>query len=132
MSTEFSVQTNKTSELVDVTSQVRKIVSESGIDDGICVVYIPHTTACVCINENADPCVKSDISRTLEKLIPRDSAYTHCEGNSDAHIKSSIIGSSRVVFIESNKLCLGRWQGIYLCEFDGPRMRRVKVKIIGS
>lgn len=132
MNKEFSVQTHQTSELVDITSEVEKAVSSSKVNDGICVIYIPHTTACVCINENADPSVKSDIKNTLNRLIPRRGNYSHLEGNADAHVKSSIIGSSRVVLIESGRLMLGTWQGIYLCEFDGPRKRKVIIKTLGS
>lgn len=129
---EFAVQTSQTSELVDITPEVEKAILSSRVKDGICVIYIPHTTASVCINENADPSVKSDIRDTLNRLIPRRGSYSHSEGNADAHIKSSLIGSSRVVLIESGKPLLGTWQGIYLCEFDGPRRRKVILKILGS
>lgn len=132
MKKEFGLQTRKVSELIDITRQVEDIVEASKVKDGICFIYVPHTTCCVCINENADPSVKSDISKTLERLIPRDGDYTHAEGNSDAHVKSSIIGSSRIVLIEAGRLCLGTWQGIYLCEFDGPRSRKIVVKIIDA
>lgn len=129
---EFAVQTSQTSELVDITPEVEKAILSSRVKDGICVIYIPHTTASVCINENADPSVKNDIRDTLNRLIPRRGSYSHSEGNADAHIKSSLIGSSRVVLIESGKPLLGTWQGIYLCEFDGPRRRKVILKILGS
>jgi secondary thiamine-phosphate synthase enzyme len=129
---EFSVQTSKRSELVDITNQIEKILASSKVKDGICVVYIPHTTAGVCINENADPSVRTDIENTLNALIPRQARYEHTEGNSDAHIKSSILGSSLSIPIDSGRLLLGTWQGIYLCEFDGPRNRRVVLKILGS
>jgi secondary thiamine-phosphate synthase enzyme len=132
MKKEFSVNTHRASELIDITSEVEKAVSSSKIKDGICIVYIPHTTACVCINENADPSVRSDIVNTLAGLIPRDGRYEHAEGNADAHVKASIIGSSRVILVENGRLLLGTWQGIYLCEFDGPRKRNVLVKVIGS
>lgn len=128
---EFAVQTHRSSELIDITSEVEKAVSSTKVKDGICVVYIPHTTACVCINENADPSVKSDISNTLDKLIPRHDGYDHAEGNADAHVKASIIGSSRIILIESGRLLLGTWQGIYFCEFDGPRRRKVVIKALG-
>ncbi|MFH1867665.1 MAG: secondary thiamine-phosphate synthase enzyme YjbQ [Candidatus Omnitrophota bacterium] len=129
---DFVVTTSRRSEFVDITSEVEKIVSSEKIKDGICVVYVPHTTACVCINENADPSVKSDIVSALEKLIPKSGPYEHAEGNSDAHIKASIIGSSRIVLVESGSLLLGTWQGIYFCEFDGPRKRKVIIKVIGT
>lgn len=132
MKKEFTVQTSQTSELVDITSEVEKAVSSGKIKDGICVIYIPHTTAAVCINENADPSVRSDIKATLDKLIPRRGDYSHLEGNADAHVKSSLIGSSRIVLLESGRPLLGTWQGIYLCEFDGPRKRKVILKILGS
>lgn len=132
MKREFFVQTRQTSELVDITPEVKKAILSSKVRDGICVIYIPHTTAGVCINENADPSVKSDIKDTLNRLIPRSGSYSHLEGNADAHIKSSIIGSSRVVLIELGRPLLGTWQGIYLCEFDGPRRRKVILKILGS
>lgn len=126
------MQTGQTSELVDITPEVEKAILSSKVKDGICVIYIPHTTAGVCINENADPSVKNDIKDTLNRLIPRSGSYSHLEGNADAHIKSSIIGSSRIVLIESGRPLLGTWQGIYLCEFDGPRRRKVILKILGS
>jgi len=129
---EFGVQTKDLAELIDITAEVQEHLKASKIKDGICVIYIPHTTASVCINENADPSVKSDINDTLDKLIPRDGSYSHSEGNADAHVKASIIGSSRVVLIESGKLLLGTWQGIYFCEFDGPRKRKVVLKFLGS
>ncbi|NQT90724.1 MAG: YjbQ family protein [Candidatus Omnitrophica bacterium] len=132
MKKEFSVQTHSTSELIDITQEVEKAVAACKVKDGICAIYIPHTTACVCINENADPSVQSDIRNTLDKLIPRDAGYDHAEGNSDAHVKASIIGSSRIILIESGRLLLGRWQGIYFCEFDGPRKRKVILKVLGS
>ncbi|NQT95042.1 MAG: YjbQ family protein [Candidatus Omnitrophica bacterium] len=132
MKREFGVQTKDLAELIDITAEVQEHLKASKIKDGICVIYIPHTTASVCINENADPSVKSDINDTLDKLIPRDGSYSHSEGNADAHVKASIIGSSRVVLIESGKLLLGTWQGIYFCEFDGPRKRKVVLKFLGS
>ena len=132
MKIEFFVNTYKQSEIIDITDNVAKEVSKSKIKEGICVVYVPHTTSSVCVNENADESVKDDILSTLNALIPRDGNYTHQEGNSDAHLKSSLIGSSRVLLIEDGELFLGRWQGIYFCEFDGPRKRKVVLKLIGS
>ena len=132
MKIEFFVNTHKQSEIIDITQNITKEISESKIKDGICVVYVPHTTSCVCINENADKSVKDDILSTLNQLIPRNGNYTHAEGNSDAHLKSSLIGSSRILIIDEGKLFLGTWQGIYFCEFDGPRKRKVALKLIGS
>jgi len=126
----FTVNTKRQEELVDITSKVQDIIEELKIDDGMCVVFIPHTTAAVTINENADPTVRGDIIKGL-KIIP-SSGYMHSEGNSPAHIKASIIGSSVTVFIEKGKLALGVWQGIYFAEFDGPRQRSVWVKVVGS
>jgi len=116
----------------DVTPQVERIVRDSQIKDGICYIYIPHTTAAVTINEGADPNVKWDILMELDKLVPLKDGYHHMEGNSDAHIKASLIGPSETLFINDGRLVLGTWQAIYLCEFDGPRRRRVMIKIIGS
>jgi len=124
----FTVNTKRQEELVDITSKVQDILEQSKIDDGMCVVFIPHTTAGVTINENADPTVRGDIIKGL-KVIP-SSGYMHSEGNSPAHIKASIIGSSVTVFIEKGKLALGVWQGIYFAEFDGPRQRSVWVKVV--
>ncbi len=129
---EFPVRTMRHSEIVDITGQVEKIVEKSGIRDGICIVYIPHTTAAVTINENADPSVKTDILNYLNRIVPWNGNYTHLEGNASAHIKASVIGSDRTIIIKNGHLVLGTWQGIYFCEFDGPRSRRVLVEIIGK
>ncbi|MFY9322102.1 MAG: secondary thiamine-phosphate synthase enzyme YjbQ [Bacillota bacterium] len=114
----------------DITSKVREAVMESGITDGICVVYCPHTTAGITINENADPDVVTDMLYGLGKTCPHHPEYRHIEGNTTAHMKASIIGSSVTVIIENGRLLLGRWQGIYFCEFDGPRTRTCFVKVI--
>lgn len=114
----------------DITSKVREAVMESGITDGICVVYCPHTTAGITINENADPDVVTDMLYGLGKTCPHHPEYRHIEGNTTAHMKASIIGSSVTVIIENGRLLLGRWQGIYFCEFDGPRTRSCYVKVI--
>ena len=127
---EFSVRTSRHSEIIDITYKVEEIVEESGIKDGICVVYVPHTTAAVTINENADPSVKTDILNYLNRIVPWNGSYTHMEGNAAAHIKASVIGSDRTIIIRNGHLALGTWQGIYFCEFDGPRSRRVFVEII--
>ena len=118
--------------MVDITDQVSQIVSESGIDQGICYVFVPHTTAGLTINENADPTVKSDILNGLDKLVPWRDGYQHSEGNSAAHIKASLMGPSHTILVHNGKLCLGTWQGVFLCEFDGPRNRRVWVKVVAG
>ncbi|RMG02737.1 MAG: YjbQ family protein [Nitrospirae bacterium] len=126
----LNVKTTSRTEMVDITGEVQSLVSESGIEDGICYLFVPHTTAGITINEGADPSVRHDIIKTLSSLIPRDAGYSHMEGNSDAHIKSSLVGPSINLFIEGGKLVLGTWQSIFFCEFDGPRHRRVGVKIV--
>jgi len=127
---EITIQTNTQTQILDITAQVQKIVEESGITEGLCCVFVPHTTAGVTINENADPSVKQDIVKELNKIIPFNDNYSHLEGNSAAHIKASIIGSSVNVPVKNNYLLLGTWQGICFCEFDGPRQRHFYVKII--
>jgi len=128
----FEVQTHKKNELVDVTSKVRKLVKGSEISDGLVVVYVPHTTAALTINENADPDVQEDMLKGLESVFPSKASYRHIEGNSDAHIKSSVIGVSETILLENKDMVLGTWQGIYFAEFDGPRTRKVYVKILGD
>jgi secondary thiamine-phosphate synthase enzyme len=125
----FSVKTRERTELVDVTSDINQLIQKSGIDQGLCMLYVPHTTAAVTINESADPSVKSDILMILNKIIPWETNYRHLEGNSAAHIKSTLLGSSELIAIENRKLVLGTWQGIFFCEFDGPRNRKLHVKI---
>lgn len=127
---EITIQTNTQTQILDITAQVQKVVSESGIAEGLCCVFVPHTTAGVTINENADPSVKQDILMELNKIIPFDDNYSHSEGNSAAHIKASIIGPSVNIPLKNNNLLLGTWQGICFCEFDGPRTRKFYVKII--
>ena len=127
---EITIKTNTRTEILDITAQVQNAVDESGITEGLCCVFVPHTTAGVTINENADPSVKQDIVMELNKVIPFDDNYSHLEGNSAAHIKASIIGSSVNVPVKNNYLLLGTWQGICFCEFDGPRTRKYYVKII--
>ena len=130
---EFRVSTKRRTEMIDITSQVNSIVGQSGITSGEAVVYCPHTTAAVTINENADPSVSHDILLTLDELVPRRRAgYRHSEGNSDAHCKSSLLGCSRQVLVQNGSLNLGTWQGIFFCEFDGPRSRRVVVQVRGE
>ena len=127
---EITIKTNTQTQILDITAQVQKVVSESGITEGLCCVFVPHTTAGVTINENADPSVKQDIVMELNKIIPFDDNYSHSEGNSAAHIKASIIGSSVNIPLKNNNLLLGTWQGICFCEFDGPRTRKFYVKIM--
>ena len=126
----ITVSTHKRTEIFDITSEVQKLVQESKLKEGLCLVFVPHTTAAITINENADPCVLEDILQGLEKTVPFDDNYQHLEGNSAAHIKSSLMGSSISVIIENGQLKLGTWQGICFCEFDGPRTRQVWIKII--
>jgi len=128
----ITVRTKVRTEFVDITDEVQKVITETGIKSGICYLYIPHTTAAITINEGADPSVVRDIQATLMRLIPFEGDYYHQEGNSDAHIKSTTIGVSQFVLVEDGKPLLGTWQSIYLCEFDGPRHRRVSVKVIGD
>lgn len=128
----INVKTGSRTEFVDITDEVKKIVGDSGIKSGVCYVYVPHTTAGVTINEGADPSVVKDILTTLNKLIPHSSGYLHAEGNSDAHIKTSLVGTSQAIMIEEGKLVLGTWQGIFFCEFDGARSRSVIVKVMSD
>jgi len=124
------VESRARTELKDITEGVARLVEEAGVGSGICYLYVPHTTAGILINENDDPDVANDIEDLLSRLAPREAAYKHWEGNADAHIKASLVGTSVCVPIEAGKLALGRWQGIFFCEFDGPRRREVKVKIL--
>jgi len=126
----FSIRTTRRIEFVDITSEVRSALSLTGVKEGICIVFCPHTTAGVTINENADPSVTLDISTILSRIAPAAAAYSHTEGNSDSHVKSSLLGSSVTVIIKDSKLQLGTWQGIYFCESDGPRHRECWVKVI--
>ena len=126
----FKVKTSYRSQLVDITPQVKDIISKSGVKDGICVVFSSHTTGGITINENADPDVKHDILTKLDKIVPLKDNYLHCEGNSAAHIKASLMGFSQTIIISDSKPVLGIWQDIYFAEFDGPRNRTVFVKII--
>jgi len=129
---EFPVGTQSRNEMVDITRQVREIVRESGIVDGDAIVFCPHTTAAITINENADPSVQHDMLLTFEALMPHARrGYRHAEGNSDAHCKSSLVGASEQILIHKGHLTLGTWQGVYFCEFDGPRHRKVIVQVRG-
>ncbi|MEO0216864.1 MAG: secondary thiamine-phosphate synthase enzyme YjbQ [candidate division WOR-3 bacterium] len=124
------ISTEKRCQLVDITGEIQKIINKNKIKDGVIHIFCPHTTAAITINENYDPSVQEDITNALEKLIPYRGNYSHTEGNADAHIKAAIIGSSRTLFIENGKLAFGTWQGIFFCEFDGPRTREIWVKIV--
>ncbi len=124
----ISISTRNRSEMIDITSKVEEELSRSGLKDGVCFLFVPHTTAGITINESADPSVVTDIQTMLNKLIPWEGSYRHLEGNSAAHIKSSLIGSSVIVLVESGHLKLGTWQGIFFCEFDGPRSRKLHIK----
>jgi secondary thiamine-phosphate synthase enzyme len=128
----FEVRTSSQTELIDITRSVQEAVKKTGVKDGICIIFIPHTTAAVTINENADPSVVQDILMELNKMVPFKDPYRHMEGNSPAHIKASLLGCSEMVIVESGKLVLGTWQGIFFCEFDGPRNRKVHVKVISN
>jgi secondary thiamine-phosphate synthase enzyme len=125
----LKVRTPSHSCFVEVTSQVERIVAQSGVAEGICFLYVPHTTAAIAVNENADPTVRADILKTLAKIIPWEGDYSHSEGNSAAHIKASLFGESHFVPVSGGKLALGTWQGIFLAEFDGPRTREVWIRI---
>ncbi len=126
----IEIHTHHLNELLDITEKINEVIKKSGIKDGTAIIYIPHTTSAITINENYDPSVGRDIIDTLSKIIPKSGAYSHTEGNADAHIKSAIVGSSCTVFFENGKILFGTWQGIFFCEFDGPRRREVIVKII--
>ena len=127
---ELNVRTKSRTDLLDITGQLARLLQASKVTDGLMVIFVPHTTAAVTINENADPSVQHDILTELNRLIPLKGSYRHTEGNSDAHIKSTLLGPSQTIFIQEGRLALGTWQGVYFCEFDGPRSRKVWVKII--
>jgi secondary thiamine-phosphate synthase enzyme len=129
---QLSIRTNSRSEMIDITRAVESVVEEANVRNGICYVFVPHTTAAVTINENADPDVPRDIIMELEKVIPYQDNYRHREGNSAAHIKASLIGSSETVLVEGGRLLLGTWQSLFFCEFDGPRTRKYVVKIVAT
>jgi secondary thiamine-phosphate synthase enzyme len=129
---EISVKTSFQTQFIDITSKVNEVLHKTGIMDGVCTVFTPHTTAGITINENADPDVPRDIIKEVGKIVPLDAGYAHVEGNSAAHIKSSLFGCSETVIIMNGSLMLGTWQSVFFCEFDGPRNRKVWVKIIGG
>lgn len=126
----LKLQTTSRVEMIDVTEQVRRVVRDSGVMSGLCFVFCPHTTGGVTLNENTDPDVRTDFDRALAAAVPRQGPYVHSEGNSDAHVKASLIGSSVTMLVENGKLVLGQWQAVYFCEFDGPRSRTLIVKVL--
>lgn len=127
----FDIKTDQRTQMIDISPKIKNIVAKDGVKNGIIVIHIPHTTAAVTINENADPDVQTDMTRFMDELIPNKNWFKHTEGNSDSHIKSSLFGCEQTIIIENGKMLLGTWQGIYFCEFDGPRTRKVFVKVIG-
>jgi secondary thiamine-phosphate synthase enzyme len=132
----LTVKTKSRTELIDITAQVQRHVDQqikkTGLSNGLCMLFVPHTTAAVTINESADPSVKADILMILNQVIPFNAGYRHMEGNSAAHIKSTLVGASEQILIEGGQLVLGTWQGIFFCEFDGPRTRQLHIKLIGD
>jgi secondary thiamine-phosphate synthase enzyme len=126
----LKIRTDRQTQFVDVTLQVERVVKASAVSSGVCYVYVPHTTAAVTINEHADPDVATDVEGVLDRLVPHSGPYRHSEGNSDSHAKAILVGASQVIFVEGGKLALGRWQGIFFCEFDGPRERKMHVKVV--
>jgi secondary thiamine-phosphate synthase enzyme len=128
----LSVKTDRRTQLVDVTAQVQKVVAASGVARGVCYLYVPHTTAAITINECADPDVARDVEGALDRLIPKTGPFRHSEGNSDSHVKAVLVGTSQMVLVEDGKLALGRWQGVFFCEFVGPRDRRLQVKVVAE
>lgn len=127
--TTLTIRTKQKNQMINITTDIRHLVRESNVQDGIVVLFVPHTTAAITINENADPTVKTDMLHGLNLISPDRSEYRHMEGNSDAHIKSSLVGVDQTIIIHNNELVLGTWQGIYFCEFDGPRTRQLIVTI---
>ena len=128
----FDIKTRSRSEMIDITSRVEAVLAEAGVSEGVVTVFVPHTTAGVTINENADPSVRADMKLALERLVPQSLPFTHLEGNADAHVKASLMGSSVSVPLADGRLQLGTWQGVYFAEFDGPRRRRVLVSVLAA
>lgn len=128
----LTVDSRNQTEMIDITGRVRRRLSDAGVRSGLCMVYVPHTTAGVAINENADPSVRDDILMVLNDMVPREAGYRHMEGNSPAHVKATLVGTSETVAVENGNLVLGRWQGIFFCEFDGPRTRKVHLRFLGE
>ena len=128
----IEIRTRAKEEFVDLTADVGRVVAESGVASGVCVVAVPHTTAGITVNENADPDVRADMAMTLRRMVPDGLPYAHAEGNSPAHVKAALVGSSVSLVVEGGRLRLGTWQGIFFCEFDGPRARKAWVQVIGK
>jgi secondary thiamine-phosphate synthase enzyme len=126
---EISIQSGERTEFIKLDAQVKKVIEESGVKDGVCYIYVPHTTAGVTVNEGADPAVAQDMIGRLEQLVPRDAGYVHAEGNADSHIKASLVGASAIVLVKGGAPILGTWQSIFFCEFDGPRRRQVLIRV---
>jgi secondary thiamine-phosphate synthase enzyme len=124
------VNTDRRTQMVDVTDEIQAAVTRSGVKDGVCYVYVPHTTAGVTINEHADPDVATDVEAAMDRMVPHKGSYRHSEGNSDSHVKTVLTGVSQLLLVENGRLALGRWQGIFLCEYDGPRERRIQIKLV--
>jgi secondary thiamine-phosphate synthase enzyme len=124
------VETHARVDFKDVTDLVQKVVTESGLQSGVCFLFVPHTTAAILINENEDPALQKDLDNFLKSLAPRDSNYHHNDGNCDAHLKAAVIGNSKSLLIEGGRLILGRWQGVFMCDFDGPRRRELRIKVL--
>ncbi|MFZ1985247.1 MAG: secondary thiamine-phosphate synthase enzyme YjbQ [Desulfatitalea sp.] len=128
---QLTVQTHAQTEMIDITAQVQQLLDKQGFQEGVCLLFVPHTTAAVTINEAADPSVREDILMVLNQMVPWKAAYRHMEGNSPAHVKAALIGASELIQIEKGRLVLGTWQGIFFCEFDGPRTRKMNITILG-
>jgi secondary thiamine-phosphate synthase enzyme len=128
----LKVKTARRTQLVDVTDQVERAAQKAGVSSGVCYVYVPHTTAGVILNEHFDQDVASDLEGVFDRLVPKSASYQHSEGNSDSHAKAALTASSQMIFLEDGKLALGRWQGVFFCEFDGPRERKMWVKVVGN
>jgi secondary thiamine-phosphate synthase enzyme len=128
----IEIRTRTKEEFVDLTAEVGRAVTASGVESGVCVITVPHTTAGVTVNENADPNVRADLLMTLRRIVPDSLAYAHAEGNSPAHAKAALVGSSVSLIVEGGRLKLGTWQGVFFCEFDGPRTRKVWIQIVGK
>lgn len=124
------LKTNAKTEMIDITSRIEEVLANSKFAEGLCYLFVPHTTAAITINESADPSVKSDILMVLNQMVPWKADYRHLEGNSPAHVKSSLMGASEIVAIENSRLVLGTWQGLFFCEFDGPRQRKLHIKLV--
>jgi secondary thiamine-phosphate synthase enzyme len=128
----IDVRSRARAEFIDITADIKELVRLANVGSGVCHLFVLHTTAAITVNEGADPAVQRDINTFLNKLVPHDPYFTHAEGNSDAHIKSSLVGTSQTLLVENGKLVLGTWQAVYFCEFDGPRSRKVAVKIVAE